>query len=92
MTEDQSGKYQMSEKDRISVGVLLMLMWFFLCLTLLPGVGLAGTYTSTKHGTDADRGVVDGDFPYTTKGLCAHCHDQHASIDGAEPTPPILAC
>ncbi len=56
---------------------------------LLPVDVAAGTYMSTKHGTDADRRVFDGGFPYTTKGLCAHCHDQHSSIDGTEPFPHV---
>lgn len=54
-----------------------------------PGDTRSGTYTSTKHGTDADRNVLEvAGFPYTTKGHCGHCHDEHASIGGAEPTPP----
>jgi hypothetical protein len=49
----------------------------------------SGTYTSTKHGTEADRSVLGVvGFPYTTKGHCGQCHDQHGSMGGAEPTPP----
>jgi hypothetical protein len=58
-------------------------------LVFYPGDTRSGTYTSTKHGTDADRNVLGvPDFPYTTKGHCGHCHDEHASIGGTEPTPP----
>jgi hypothetical protein len=88
MFEDQLKKYNRGETDLLARSVFLVTLWIALCLVVFPGNGLAGTYTSTKHGTDADRSVVDGDFPYTTKGLCAHCHEQHASYDGAEPTPP----
>jgi hypothetical protein len=68
-------------------------VFYALCtlLLLLPaGNADGGTYTSSKHGTDADRSVVDSAFPYTTRGHCAHCHEQHASIDGSEPSPPGL--
>ena len=68
--------------------VILLMSGLFFCLILLSDKASAGVYTSTLHGTSADRSVVDSTFPYTTLGLCAHCHEQHASIDGAEPTPP----
>ncbi len=65
-----------------------ILITMAVCLLVVAGNADAGTYTSTKHGTDADRSVVVPGFPYTTKGLCAQCHEQHAGIDGNEPTPP----
>ncbi|GAB4388403.1 MAG: hypothetical protein Kow0025_07460 [Thermodesulfovibrionales bacterium] len=60
---------------------------FFLALYAADVVG--GTYTSTKHGTSADRNVLGlAGFPYATKGHCGHCHEQHSSIDAVEPAPP----
>lgn len=63
---------------------------------------IGGTYTSTAHGSSTlrsspasgvDRSVVTssaypdalGSYP---KGHCGHCHDQHASVGGTEPTLP----
>ena len=68
----------------------------FFCCTLLFLVTAAffvshvsaGIYTSTKHGTSADRSVVTPGFIYTTLGHCGQCHEQHASIEDAEMTPP----
>jgi hypothetical protein len=59
-----------------------------LITSLIPLPVWAQTYTSTLHGTSANRSAVEATFPYTTNGLCAHCHDQHASIGGTEPTLP----
>ncbi len=63
-------------------------LWFFLYILLVPGSATGGAYTSSQHGMNADRRVIDAAFPYTTLGHCAHCHEQHASIDDAEPSPP----
>lgn len=68
---------------------------------LYPGLAESGTYTSTIHGgatinsitNGVDRAAVKGS-PYPDavgaypKGHCGHCHEQHASLNGAEPTPP----
>ncbi|MBI4849733.1 MAG: hypothetical protein HY808_14380 [Nitrospirae bacterium] len=62
-------------------------MLFALCF-LLTAEGFGGTYIQTKHGTSANRSVVTPGYTYTTLGHCGHCHEQHASIDGAEPTLP----
>ena len=66
-------------------------MRYALCtmlLFLIAGSSYGATYTLTKHGTDANRSAFDSAFPYTINGHCAHCHEQHASIDGDEPGPP----
>lgn len=49
---------------------------------------LAGTYTDSAHG-DAAVGVKRTPAQLTdySRGNCAHCHEQHASIDGAIPAP-----
>ena len=68
-----------------------------LLFALFPGSAGSGTYTSTKHGNSTgngvDRSVVTGSpYPDATgayaKGHCSHCHEGHASVGGAEPTPP----
>jgi len=49
----------------------------------------AGTYLNSAHG-NSSYGVKRSasGFPSDyTKGLCGHCHEQHASIDGSEPEP-----
>jgi len=68
--------------------VLLICTWLFFVIVLSVIEVEGGTYTSTKHGAEADRSVVTPGFPYTTKGLCAHCHEQHGSVEGVEPSPP----
>ncbi|OKY74837.1 MAG: hypothetical protein BM485_11410 [Desulfobulbaceae bacterium DB1] len=45
----------------------------------------AGTYTDSAHG--GTTGVKRTVLPDYSQGNCAHCHEQHAGIDGAEPTP-----
>lgn len=54
------------------------------------GDGSAGTYKNSAHGgyNTAGRGVARASMPTTySAGNCAHCHEQHASIGGSEPTP-----
>jgi Doubled CXXCH motif (Paired_CXXCH_1) len=66
----------------------------FLCLVflmfLVGGVADAGTYRdSSAHGSTSygvKRSATGFPTDYT-KGHCAHCHEQHASIGGSEPTP-----
>ncbi len=63
----------------------------FLGLVLLfhdKTVVSAGTYTNSAHG-NTSYGVnrsATATVGYT-KGHCGHCHEQHASIEGAEPAP-----
>lgn len=68
--------------------MIVLSVFIFGVTELLPLPVWAQTYTATMHGTSANRSAVEATFPYTTNGLCAHCHDQHASIAGAEPTLP----
>ncbi|MDL2122661.1 MAG: hypothetical protein LWX51_06165 [Deltaproteobacteria bacterium] len=62
----------------------------FLCLVFLTllvgGVGYAGTYFDSAHG-NSTHGVNRTSTTQYATGNCAHCHEQHASIDGAEPAP-----
>ena len=60
---------------------------------MLLGSGLAyaaGDYTNSAHGNSTS-GVERTDYPTASepyaKGNCAHCHEQHASVGGSEPTP-----
>src|SRR4030042_747294 len=51
----------------------------------------APTYTISAHGSSSygvDRTSLSA-FGYS-KGNCAHCHEQHASIGGDEPTPDTV--
>jgi hypothetical protein len=49
---------------------------------------MGGFYLNSAHG-NSSYGVKRSasGFPDYTQGLCAHCHEQHASNDGAEPDP-----
>ncbi|MCJ7600547.1 MAG: hypothetical protein MUO63_03485, partial [Desulfobulbaceae bacterium] len=66
-----------------------------LCIILLaPFLYLpaqAGPYTDSAHGNGSLTGYGvkrDSLFPDSyVRGNCAHCHEQHASIDGNEPGP-----
>lgn len=51
------------------------------------GAALAGEYLNSAHGTqNGDITGVERLSAYGN-GNCAHCHEQHASIDGSEPDP-----
>ncbi|MBC2694021.1 MAG: cytochrome c3 family protein [Desulfobacteraceae bacterium] len=62
----------------------------FLCLVILmllvSGVSYAGTYLESAHGNSTHGVNRKSTLQYAT-GHCAHCHEQHASIDGTEPEP-----
>lgn len=59
---------------------------FVLALFLaMPPIVWAGPYANSAHGTKVTRtATANAGFPV---GSCAHCHEQHASVDGAEHTP-----
>ena len=64
---------------------------FFSCLVLsfvFAASVHAGPYQDSTHG-DTDAGVsrVDLASKGYAGGNCAHCHEQHTSIDGIEPAP-----
>ena len=50
------------------------------------GVADAGPYRDSAHG-NTTYGVDRTSTSQYTQGHCAHCHEQHASIGGDEPTP-----
>lgn len=54
----------------------------------MPTGAHGGPYASSAHGSSTagvDR--IDAKLDDYAKGNCAHCHEQHASIDGGEPGP-----
>ena len=50
------------------------------------GVGYAESYTDSAHG-NSTYGVDRTSTTQYAIGNCAHCHEQHASIGGNEPSP-----
>jgi hypothetical protein len=50
------------------------------------GLSHAGPYLDSAHG-DQSTGVLRTSTPQYCRGNCAHCHEQHASLDGSEPNP-----
>jgi hypothetical protein len=88
------GNY-INKKDRIMpVGVLIFLLLLsFFCYKFAHGY-YSAKYTESAHGNSPSGVGVDRvglntpvNFGYS-KGNCAHCHEQHASIGGTEPSPP----
>lgn len=66
----------------LCVGILLM--WL-----LYPDKASSGSYLDSAHANTTD-GVKRSATGFPTdysRGNCAHCHEQHASIGGAEPNP-----
>lgn len=59
-------------------------------LLAVPAGAAAGDYTSSAHGSSTygvDRSAVDPAYSAFARGNCSHCHEQHASLGGAEPLP-----
>jgi len=57
-------------------------------ILFLSSSALAGSYLNSAHGNTTygvKRNVTQ--LSGYAKGNCAHCHEQHASIDGVEPEP-----
>lgn len=74
-----------------------ILVWLITFMFLGSGVAYAEVnYTSSAHGNSSsgvNRYNATGDANFNpdaggyAKGNCAHCHEQHASIDGTQPDP-----
>ncbi len=64
-----------------------MSAWLMTLMLLGSGLVYAGPYTDSAHGDAIDGVCRKSPFPDYAVGNCAHCHEQHASIDGAEPAP-----
>ena len=68
---------------RIFLGLITLMFWG-------SGLAYAGDYTNSAHGSTTgtgDYGVLRTSTNQYVKGHCAHCHEQHAMIGGAEPVP-----
>ncbi|MDP3029563.1 MAG: cytochrome c3 family protein [Deltaproteobacteria bacterium] len=61
-------------------------VWLVIWILVSSSNLYAGPYTSSAHG-DSAYGVSRRGTSQYGKGHCAHCHEQHASIDGDEPEP-----
>ena len=51
---------------------------------------LAGPYRDSAHGNASfgvNRSAIDGKYASFATGNCAHCHENHASIEGSDPAP-----
>jgi hypothetical protein len=60
-----------------------------ICWILYPDKANSGPYLDSAHGNSSygvKRNAIGFPTDYT-RGLCAHCHEQHASIGGTEPAP-----
>ncbi len=82
-----------NNKGRITFRIVFIIfcsLLYALCYLLYPDkANSVGPYLNSAHG-NTDYGVKRNatDFPSDyTRGHCAHCHEQHASIGGVEPQP-----
>ncbi|GAB4486866.1 MAG: hypothetical protein OHK006_15220 [Thermodesulfovibrionales bacterium] len=67
---------------------LFACMGIVIWLLLYPAMANGGPFLSSAHG-NASYGVNRSGLLLFSlpKGLCAHCHEEHASFDGSEPSP-----
>ena len=67
---------------------MLLAFCLFFCWILFPNRASSGPYLDSAHGntTYGVNRTSLSSFNYSI-GNCAHCHEQHASIGGAEPAP-----
>ncbi len=57
---------------------------------LIAVSALAGPYRDSAHGNSTfgvNRTTIDGKYTQYATGNCAHCHEEHASLEGGEPSP-----
>ena len=80
-------RYDMRSKIGTSLVILIAVVSFSLSWGIVAD---AGVYLDSAHGDNnygVNRSGASGfptDYP---EGFCAHCHEQHASIGGSEPSP-----
>jgi predicted CXXCH cytochrome family protein len=67
---------------------MLFAFCLFFCWILFPSRASSGPYLDSAHGntTYGVNRTSLSSFNYSI-GNCAHCHEQHSSIGGAEPAP-----
>lgn len=83
------------KKNRITcMGVLIFLLLLSFFFYKFSYGYYSAKYTESAHGNSPSGVGVNREglntpvnFGYS-KGNCAHCHEQHASIGGVEPSPP----
>ncbi|MCJ7769279.1 MAG: cytochrome c3 family protein [Dehalococcoidales bacterium] len=64
-------------------------LWLIALMFLGSGLAYAANeYNNSAHG-DTSYGVDRTSTSQYTEGNCAHCHEQHASIDGGTPADPL---
>lgn len=69
---------------------MLLALCFILCWILYPDNANSGPYLDSQHGDTTygvTRSTIDTKYSTFSKGNCAHCHEQHASLGGSEPFP-----
>ncbi|MBU2537799.1 MAG: hypothetical protein KKH22_05125 [Proteobacteria bacterium] len=74
--------------SRLQLPGIHILAFFF--VLYFPLSVFAGDYRNSSHGnatTGVDRSSIDTKYTTFSKGNCAHCHEQHASLAGIEPNP-----
>jgi hypothetical protein len=72
-------------KTLISFRTFVAILTLFLLLPTSYGNAVV-TYSASAHGSTTT-GVERTGLTAYVKGNCAHCHEQHASIDNVEPAP-----
>lgn len=76
------------QKKRLSVVLTVCMVFLFVAVQ-----ASAGDYLNSSHGnstTGVDRSALGAGVAQLSTysvGNCAHCHEQHASIEGTEPAP-----
>ena len=73
-------------KKHLTLALGGTLIW----IATVASPALAGLYADSSHGdtTDGvDRSTIATGYSAYATGNCAHCHEQHASLDGSEPNP-----
>jgi len=90
--KDHEGKMIRNRKFNIPCSFLVLLVLAGALLFLAYGEVVAyynSKYTESAHGNSSSgvrrkAGTSTADYP---RGNCAHCHEQHASIEGTSHTP-----
>ncbi len=73
----------------LALGSMLLALCFIFGWILFPDIADSGPYLNSAHGSSeygVKRNAIGFPSDYT-RGLCAHCHEQHSSIGGDEPQP-----
>ena len=64
-----------------------IIVWLIAVVFFGISDGYAGEYLDSAHGTQNDAITGVDRLSDYSDGNCAHCHEQHASIGGSEPSP-----